>query len=143
MDFYSKLYESSVAKNLCITAAVIFLLFTGIAISGIIVFHLRGSDKKRTIINHLIVSFCYSIIQGNLFWQWMIYFTLYSHISSILWWIYLLKSLINGSNCLPSGAKAVLYDTYFCSPFAALVKINIYIFNGNKVKKFAAYKSFA
>ena len=64
-DFYYKLYESNVAKNLCLVAALIFTLTLLPALTGIILFENFGSDKKRTIINMMITSMCYANFQGK------------------------------------------------------------------------------
>ena len=73
-DFYYKLYESNAAKNTSIVAAFIFSLFIVPELIGIIVFEKFGSDKKRTIINMMITSMCYSTFQGKatmtLYFNW-------------------------------------------------------------------------
>ena len=60
-----KLYESNVAKNICLVAALTLMLFNLPALIGIILFENFGSDKKRTFINMMVTSTCYSTIQGK------------------------------------------------------------------------------
>ena len=66
-DFYSKLLESSFAKNGSITLAVIFVVLVAPVAVGVVAFEKFGSDKKRTIINMLIASMCYTVSLGNSF----------------------------------------------------------------------------
>ena len=60
-DFYSKLLESSFAKNGSIALAVIFVVLVAPVAVGVVAFEKFGSDKKRTIINKLFSSTCWSV----------------------------------------------------------------------------------
>ena len=66
-DFYFKLLESNVAKNLSIALAVVFVVLVIPGVIGIIMFEKFGSDKKRTIVNKFISSMCYTLCLGNFF----------------------------------------------------------------------------
>lgn len=65
-NFYSKLYESGLVKNLSIAVAILITILVILGLTGIILYESYGSDKKRTAINMLITSMCWAVFQGKI-----------------------------------------------------------------------------
>ena len=68
-DYFDVLRENNLYKTVCVSLSVLIMVTLLTLIYGIIWFERFGSDKKRTLINMLVSSACWTVIECGILLQ--------------------------------------------------------------------------